>query len=71
MKPTQLNRIITILDREGQISRNTCLRMFISRLASRIDDLEGMGWQFETYKQDGDYVYRVVKRPAPQQIRCL
>jgi hypothetical protein len=42
--------------------------MFISRLASRIDDLERQGWVFAAEKQGRDYVYRVERRPAPEQI---
>jgi hypothetical protein len=60
---TQVERIIEILERDGRISRNACLSMFISRLAARIADLEDEGWKFETQKVGGDYVYRVVERP--------
>jgi hypothetical protein len=55
--------------RDGQISRNQCpLSMLISRLASRIDDLEWQGWVFAAEKQGRDYVYRVERRPAREQI---
>jgi hypothetical protein len=68
---TQLERIVDILERDGRISRNQCLRMFISRLAARIADLELDGWKFETEKVGGDYVYRVVERPAVKQLSLV
>jgi hypothetical protein len=40
---TQVERIIEILERDGRISRDACLSMFISRLAARIADLEDEG----------------------------
>jgi hypothetical protein len=67
-KHTQLAWIIRALEGDGQISRSQCLSMFISRLASRIDDLERQGWVFAAEKQGRDYVYRVERRPAPEQI---
>ena len=60
--------MIRTLEGDGQISRNQCLSIFISRLASRIDDLERQGWVFAAEKQGRDYVYRVERRPAREQI---
>ena len=65
---TQLARIIEILERDGEISRNQCLSIFISRLASRIDDLERLGWRFESEQRGRDDIYNVVATPAPQQL---
>jgi len=63
--------IVEILEREGRISRNQCLSMFIGRLAARIGDLEEEGWRFETEKDGGDCVYRVVLRRAARQLALL
>ena len=62
MKQTQLEFITIALDKGGEISRNYCLQHFISRLGSRIQDLEEMGWQFRTERREGDYVYVMTKR---------
>jgi hypothetical protein len=45
--------------------------MFIGRLAARIGDLEEEGWRFETEKDGGDCVYRVVLRRAARQLALL
>jgi hypothetical protein len=68
---TQLETITAILERDGRISRNACLSMFISRLAARIADLEDDGWIFETKKVGNDYEYRVVERPKARQLSLV
>lgn len=47
------------LKQDGEISRNYCLRNYISRLGARINDLKKMGFEFETENRDGDYVYKL------------
>ena len=42
--------------------------MLVSRLASRMDDIERNGWEFDTRKDGGDYVYIVVAKPRPPQL---
>jgi len=59
---SQVEKIKLILEREGQISRNTCLKMYISRLAAIIAILKKTGMEFETEEKDGDYIYRLVDR---------
>lgn len=48
-----------MLKDKGEISRNQCLRNYISRLGARIKDLQKEGMQFETERRDGDYVYKL------------
>jgi Helix-turn-helix domain len=67
-RKTQLQIIAGILERDGRITRNQCLSMFISRLAARVADLEAAGWKFETGKVGNDYEYRVVERPKAEQL---
>lgn len=38
----------------------------IARLAARIGDLEGMGYEFEAKAKHGDYIYKLIKRPEPK-----
>jgi hypothetical protein len=45
---SQCYRVIAVLERYGEISRNQSFRMYIARLASRIQDLEDIGYVFET-----------------------
>lgn len=60
---TQLQMIIDQLNATGEVSRNWCLQRYCSRLGARIDDLEKVGWVFLPEKRDGDYVYKVIKKP--------
>lgn len=63
MKPTQQQRVVSRLRTHGEISRNECLRNYISRLSAIIQDLEAEGWEFETKRRGGDYVYVVKEQP--------
>lgn len=60
---TQKTRIVKRLNEYGKISRNECLRVYISRLGAIICDLTKEGWQFETENKDGDYIYKVTRSP--------
>lgn len=67
MRKTQIQFIKDELLTNGKISRNTCLKNFISRLSGRIKDLRNEGWQFiaenvET-EYGSDYVYRLIYSP--------
>jgi hypothetical protein len=55
------------------ITRNECLSQFpaITRLGARINDLKEEGYEFETKQEHGDYVYRLVKRPAAKQLSLV
>jgi len=52
---TQLNFIRNELMNNGRISRNFCLRNFISRLGARIDDLKKGGLKIEGKWVNTDY----------------
>ena len=69
--PTQKERIIKRLLSVGQISRNECLRNYISRLGAIICDLTKEGWEFDTKNVQGDYVYYVTKTPYKTITRTL
>jgi hypothetical protein len=56
---TQIDFIMDKLKQDGEISRNYCLRNYISRLGARINDLKKIGFEFETENRDGDYVYKL------------
>ena len=67
---SQLEFIKARLQEKGEISRNDCLRQYVSRLGARINDLKRLGWQFETevrptIRPDGskgkDFVYKLKK----------
>ena len=57
MKQSQLEWIKQKLIENGKISRNECLRNYISRLSGRILDLKQSGWEIEGENENGDYVY--------------
>lgn len=58
-KSTQLDWIRERLLETGEISRNQCLRQYISRLGARIWDLKKEGYDFEEERRGGDYVYKI------------
>lgn len=45
---TQEQWIIGQLRNKGCITRNQCLKNYISRLGARISDLKAKGWVFDT-----------------------
>lgn len=67
---SQLERIIEILERDGQIDNFYAIHNRISlRLGARVWDLKQLGWQFETnQREDKNTVYRVVRQPAARQL---
>jgi hypothetical protein len=68
MKKSQLTWIKEQLLKHGEISRNTCLRNYISRLSARILDLEKDGWVFTTEKRGGDFVYKAAFIPEDERF---
>jgi len=60
---SQLKKIKAELDSKGFISRNFCLRNYISRLSAIIYNLKDEGYEFETFEKDGDYIYKVINKP--------
>lgn len=66
-KPSQKERVIQRLLQTGQISRNSCLQNYISRLSAIIQILEEEGWVFKTDRDEGDYVYYLITCPFKKQ----
>ena len=62
-KLNQEQRVVLKLKRDGYITRNECLSVYISRLSSIILKLKNKGWDFETKDVKGDYVYTTIKTP--------
>ncbi len=64
MKQTQRERVIARIKSQGFITRNECLRNYISRLGAIICDLKKEGWDFSTKEVNGDYIYTVINHPT-------
>jgi hypothetical protein len=61
---SQLDPIIAILERDGQISNFYAIEHKLTlRLAARIADLKAKGYEFRTEMQDKNCVYVVTKAP--------
>ena len=60
---TQKQIVINKLKTDGFITRNYCLKIFISRLGAIIDMLKKEGWQIEGRNDNGDYLYEVKGTP--------
>lgn len=58
MEKTQEQIVKDRIDEAGEVSRNWCLRHFITRLAAIISNLKAQGYIFETERREGDYVYK-------------
>lgn len=61
MKKTQYSKIKNKILKSGYVSRNWCLKNYISRLSAFIYDLREEGFTFETKRKNGDYYYYLVK----------
>ncbi len=59
----QIEWVKSQLKEKGEISRNTCLKAYISRLSAIMLILKNEGWEFTTFKREGDYVYKLGKEP--------
>jgi hypothetical protein len=70
---SQLDRIIEILERDGQIDNFNAIHNRISlRLGARIWDLRQRGWVFRTEERaDKNTVYHVVSQPAAKQLALV
>jgi len=56
---TQIKVVDNQLNKYGYISRNWCLRRWITRLSAIIYDLKKKGYQFEIERRNNDYVYKL------------
>jgi hypothetical protein len=65
---SQKERVIYKLNHTGFITRNECLKNFISRLSAIIQELESEGWVFKTERVKGDYRYDVVSSPLQEIV---
>ena len=63
MKQTQIERVKGVLIEKGYITRNACLRNYISRLGAIMCKLKNEGWEYVGYESEGDYVYKLVSYP--------
>ena len=54
--------VIQQLDINKEISRNECLRTYISRLGAIVCQLKKEGWVFKPEHRGGDFVYKLIKR---------
>lgn len=63
MKTTQIEIVRNQLREHGEVSRNWCLSQYISRLSAIILDLAHEGYEFKTFRRDGDYVYMLLNAP--------
>lgn len=71
-KETQIVFILKQLKEKGQISRNLCLKNFISRLGARMLDLKNEGLVYTTERLNGDYLYKIKgqKRLLKRLLAC-
>lgn len=60
---SQKDRVLKRLRDTGQISRNECLKNYISRLSAYILDFRKEGMDIEAKEVDGDYFYFLKDKP--------
>lgn len=68
---TQKEFVANRLRADGRISRNFCLKNYISRLGALINLLKKDGWEFDAsyvnvetpFGKSKDYVYKLIKAP--------
>jgi hypothetical protein len=66
---TQREWVLSILNKEGKITRNMCLKNYISRLGAIINDLKKEGYEFQGkyikvktfFGESKDYEYTLIK----------
>lgn len=62
-KPSQKDRVLKQLREHGYISRNDCLKNFISRLSAYILEFKKEGMHIEAKEVEGDYIYTLLDKP--------
>ncbi len=62
-KPSQKDIVLKELRTNGRVSRNQCLKMYISRLGAIICSLRTEGMGIDAEWKDGDYVYTLKDKP--------
>ena len=68
MKKTQRKFVIDKLLTDGFISRNYCLKNYISRLSAIILNLKEEGWEIEGKWVDNDFYYDVKGSPLKKVV---
>ena len=72
---TQETIVIHELMEHGRITRNWCLKNYISRLGAIIYNLKKVGWVFEAgfehYPYGKDFVYKTLKSPLKKAVYRL
>ena len=72
---TQLEWVKKQIEEQGFITRNQCLRNYISRLGAIIADLKKEGYLFEAYYQKTehgkDYIYTFVGMQEREQNKLF
>lgn len=68
MKTTQKQWVIEQLRAHGEITRNQCLKNYISRLGAIALVLKNEGWELEAFDRENDYVYKLVKDGKPKFV---
>jgi biotin operon repressor len=65
LKLKQQEFVLKTLLKNKKVSRNQCLRLYISRLSSIIKRLRDNGYKIETKfdNRGGDCVYHLIKKP--------
>lgn len=66
-KKQQLRLILDVVQRQGEISREQSVAMFIPRLPSRIAELKELGFRFQAERRGRDYIYRLVEKPISRR----
>lgn len=74
-KESDLEWTIRQLETTGEVSRNDSIKIYCYRLAARIDDLKNMGWKIKGERRKTefgrDYVYKLLQRPEPEQLKLI
>lgn len=65
---SQKQFVIDKLKTDGFISRNFCLKNYISRLSAIILTLRKEGWELQGEWENGDYYYKVTGSPLKKVI---
>ena len=60
---SQKTTVLKIMREKGYITRNECLRMFISRLGAIIWQLKSEGMNITGEWKDGDFIYKLMDKP--------
>lgn len=68
---SQKQFVINKLNTNGFITRNYCLKNYISRLSALILNLKNEGWNIEGRDDNGDYIYEVKGSPFKKEYFTL